>query len=123
MIPRQIRRNRDIVIHYGIIASGNSVIKSGVTRDRLAKSQGVKCFEMEAAGINALPHLIVRGICDYSDLQKNKMWQQHAALCAAICAKGLLDHIASEQKTSEDSQHPSYPQVLDKCKFTFLAQN
>jgi len=79
LVKRPVRKDRGIVIHYGTVASGNSVIKSGSTRDRLAKSHEVLCFEMEAAGINAFPYLVVRGICDYCDSHKNKRWQKHAA--------------------------------------------
>ncbi|KXX72876.1 hypothetical protein MMYC01_209211 [Madurella mycetomatis] len=60
-------------IHYGLIASANQVMKNALVRDELA-SQGVLCFEMEAAGLmNDFPCLVMRGICDYSDTHKNKI--------------------------------------------------
>ncbi|KAF2189136.1 hypothetical protein K469DRAFT_502111, partial [Zopfia rhizophila CBS 207.26] len=64
----------EVTIHYGTIASGNQVMKDGVTRDRLnAELGGVLCFEMEAAGlVNDFPCLVVRGICDYAESHKNK---------------------------------------------------
>jgi nucleoside phosphorylase len=34
-------------IHYGNIASGNEAMKHGITRDKIAKEEGVICFEME----------------------------------------------------------------------------
>ncbi|KAF3910411.1 hypothetical protein ABW20_dc0104118 [Dactylellina cionopaga] len=78
-------------IHYGLVASGNQVMKHGITRDRLSREKGILCFEMEAAGLmDELPTLVVRGICDYSDSHKNKIWQQYAALSAAAFAKELL---------------------------------
>ncbi|KAJ0162771.1 Ankyrin-1, partial [Colletotrichum tanaceti] len=78
-------------IHYGIIASGNQVMKNGKTRDRLAKDLGLICFEMEAAGLmDNFPCLVVRGICDYSDSHKAKRWQRYAAATAAAYAKELL---------------------------------
>jgi hypothetical protein len=36
------------------------------------------------------PCLIIRGICDYSDSHKNKIWQSYAAATAAAYAKELL---------------------------------
>jgi hypothetical protein len=46
---------------------------------------------MEAAGlVDAFPCLVIRGICDYSDSQKNKEWQGYAATTAAAYAKELL---------------------------------
>ncbi|KAL7931790.1 hypothetical protein V8C35DRAFT_329459 [Trichoderma chlorosporum] len=78
-------------IHYGLIASGNQVIKDSHTRDRLARDLGVKCFEMEAAGLmDAFPCLVIRGICDYADSHKNKDWQPYAAIAASAYAKELL---------------------------------
>jgi nucleoside phosphorylase len=38
-------------IDYGLIASGNQVIRDGVTRERLRKELNVLCSEMEAAGL------------------------------------------------------------------------
>ncbi|KAK6345581.1 hypothetical protein TWF718_007492 [Orbilia javanica] len=49
-----IRKNRDStapVVHYGLVASGNQVVKHGVTRDRIGQDIGAICFEMEAAGL------------------------------------------------------------------------
>ena len=66
-------------------------MKDGRTRDKLAKEHGILCFEMEAAGLmNQLPCLVIRGICDYSDSHKNKIWQGYAALTAASYGKMLL---------------------------------
>ena len=49
---------------------------------------------MEAAGLmDSFPCLVVRGICDYSDSHKNKLWQPYAAVTAAACAKELLSVI------------------------------
>lgn len=83
------------MVHYGTIASGNQVIKDGVTRDQLSSELGgVLCFEMEAAGLmNSFPCLVIRGICDYADSHKNKKWQPYAAATAAAYAKELLSVI------------------------------
>ncbi|QKX57042.1 uncharacterized protein TRUGW13939_04150 [Talaromyces rugulosus] len=88
-------RNNDVVIHYGLIASGNRVIKDGAERDRVASElEGVLCFEMEAAGMmNTFPCLVIRGICDYADSHKNKEWQPYAAAMAAAYTKDLLSVI------------------------------
>ncbi|KAF2179516.1 purine and uridine phosphorylase [Zopfia rhizophila CBS 207.26] len=93
---RQPRKSEEeVVIHYGIIASGNKVIKNAAERDRVsADLGGVFCFEMEAAGLmNNFPCLVIRGICDYSDSHKNKKWQPYAAAAAAAYAKEVLSVI------------------------------
>ncbi|KAK1139401.1 hypothetical protein N8T08_000764 [Aspergillus melleus] len=77
--------------HYGIIASGNAVLKDGYTREQLRLNTGALCVEMEAAGLMMdFPCIVVRGICDYADTHKNKEWQGYAALAAASYAKELL---------------------------------
>jgi nucleoside phosphorylase len=95
VVNRQPRKGNEIVVHYGTIASGNQVMRDGITRDIVSKDfGGVLCFEMEAAGLmNNFPCLVIRGICDYTDSHKNKKWQPYAALAAAACAKELLSVI------------------------------
>jgi nucleoside phosphorylase len=91
--PRE--SDKEVIVYYGTIASGNQVIKNAGERDRVsAELGGVLCFEMEAAGLmNSFPCLVIRGICDYSDSHKNKRWQPYAAGTAAACAKEILSHI------------------------------
>ncbi|RFU74661.1 pfs domain-containing [Trichoderma arundinaceum] len=90
-------------IHYGLIASGNRVMKDAKTRDRWAQKYGVLCFEMEAAGIMSMfPCLVIRGICDYADSFKNDLWQEYAAATAAAYAKLLLSVVAG----SDDCDAP-----------------
>lgn len=85
-------------IHYGLIASGNQVMRHGSTRDGLAQDLGILCFEMEAAGLmDNFSCLVVRGICDYADSHKNKDWQGYAAATAAGYAKDLLSVISVAQ--------------------------
>ncbi|EEH37856.2 ankyrin repeat domain-containing protein [Paracoccidioides lutzii Pb01] len=81
-LVKRIPRDGQIpVIHYGLIASGNQVMKHGRTRDKLAK-RGVLCFEMEAAGL----------------MDK---WQEYAAAIAAAYAKELLSVIHAVQVVDE----------------------
>ncbi|KAJ5689106.1 hypothetical protein N7462_003498 [Penicillium macrosclerotiorum] len=91
LVFRESRASDYPSIHYGLIASGNQVMKHGKTRDQLARELGILCFEMEAAGLmDHFPCLIIRGICDYADSHKNKQWQEYAAAAAAAYAKELL---------------------------------
>lgn len=91
---RVTRKESDPVIHYGIIASANQVMRHGGTRDKIGREKGILCFEMEAAGLmDDFPCIVIRGICDYSDTHKNKSWQPYAAVTAAAYAKELLSII------------------------------
>lgn len=91
LVKRTERTINEPCIHYGLIASGNQVMKDAKTRDAIAGDLDVLCFEMEAAGLmDELSSLIIRGICDYCDSHKQKEWQGYAALAAAAYAKALL---------------------------------
>ena len=93
----------DPAIHYGLIASANSLMKDAKARDALAMDRGVLCFEMEAAGLmNQFPFLVIRGICDYADSHKNKQWQGYAAMTAAAYAKQLLLRLAPTKVEMEN---------------------
>ncbi|KAH8172227.1 Pfs domain protein [Sarocladium implicatum] len=96
MKQRSKRPTNDPQIFYGLIASGNRVIKDAHVRNEWADNCGVLCFEMEAAGImNTFPCLVIRGICDYADSSKNKVWQEYAAATAAAYAKLLLEEFGA----------------------------
>ncbi|KEY75329.1 hypothetical protein S7711_10183, partial [Stachybotrys chartarum IBT 7711] len=98
-IARDKRDDTRPKIHYGIIASGNCLVKDVSTRDQLVKDiGGCLCVEMEAAGLmNSFPCLVIRGICDYADSHKNDKWQQYASATAAAYAKELLSYIEPRQ--------------------------
>lgn len=100
VIQRQPRSldPEDPVVHYGIIASADQLMKDAVTRDKISQQHDVMCFEMEAAGLsNDFPCVVIRGICDYSDSHKNDEWQGYAAATAASYAKELLQTIPRVQ--------------------------
>ncbi|KAF5621046.1 kinesin light chain [Fusarium tjaetaba] len=79
------------VVHFGLMASADTVMKSGEDRDRIASTEDVIAFEMEGAGVwNSFPCIIIKGGCDYSDSHKSKVWQRYAAATAAACAKAFL---------------------------------
>jgi nucleoside phosphorylase/tetratricopeptide (TPR) repeat protein len=110
IIHRDTRLTEGPHLFFGSIASGNQVMRDGLTRDRVSQDlNGVLCFEMEAAGMmNNFPCLVIRGVCDYSDSHKNKTWQHYAAATAAACAKELLCNIPSTSTAP--------PTRLDYCK-------
>ncbi|EAW09016.1 Pfs domain protein [Aspergillus clavatus NRRL 1] len=101
-VNRSQRLSTHPKIHYGLIASGNKVVRDAGMRDSLAKEYNVFCFEMEAAGVLlTFPCLVIRGICDYADSHKNKKWQEYAAAAAAAYAKLLLSRVRATLGQSE----------------------
>ncbi|GAE00197.1 conserved hypothetical protein [Paecilomyces variotii No. 5] len=80
-------------IYTGTIASADTVMKSGEHRNQIAQEEGVLGFEMEGAGVwDNFPCIIIKGVCDYADVQKNKIWQDYAAATAASGAKAFLEY-------------------------------
>ncbi|KAL4737696.1 hypothetical protein BDV11DRAFT_171685 [Aspergillus similis] len=81
------------LIYIGTIASADTVMKSGEHRDDIVRRGKVIGFEMEGAGVwDNVPCIIVKGVCDYADSHKNKLWQAYAAATGASAAKALLEY-------------------------------
>lgn len=103
-VSEKDERVQDVRVHYGLIASGNQVIKDAEFRDRLNRrfDGSVLCVEMEAAGLmDNCPCIVIRGICDYADSHKNKQWQEYAAAIAAAFAKELLQYLSPSDVQGE----------------------
>ncbi|KIW21983.1 uncharacterized protein PV07_12615 [Cladophialophora immunda] len=96
-IKRPARDDRHPAFWYGVIASGNDLMKNATERDRIGQEFGALCVETEAAGLmNDFPCIFIRGICDYADSHKNDAWQKYASLTAAAYAKEFLDYVSPE---------------------------
>ncbi|KAL4947253.1 hypothetical protein BDW69DRAFT_204566 [Aspergillus filifer] len=82
-----------ISIYIGPIASADTVMKSGQHRDEIVSKEKVLGFEMEGAGVwDSVPCLIIKGVCDYADSHKSKVWQAYAAATGASVAKAFLGY-------------------------------
>ncbi|KAJ5792491.1 uncharacterized protein N7503_008469 [Penicillium pulvis] len=115
IVPRRKRPADKIVIHYGAIASGNQVMRHGITRDNVAQELDVICFEMESAGLmDILPCLPIRGICDYSDSHKNKDWQRYAAATTAAYARELIEEISVTKSRADLNGIPNTHELLSR---------
>lgn len=96
------------LVHLGTIGSANAVMKCGEYRDAMASKDNIIAFEMEGAGVwDDLPCLLIKGVCDYADSHKNKVWQNYAAATAASAAKAFLDYWTSGQHNSNTRQGSS----------------
>ncbi|HEX8771963.1 MAG TPA: response regulator [Pyrinomonadaceae bacterium] len=86
-------------IFIGPVASANKLLKNPLKRDALRDAYSVKAVEMEGSGIadatwnHDTGYLVVRGICDYCDLNKGDLWQEYAAIVAAAYTRALLESI------------------------------
>ncbi|OWT43384.1 Ankyrin repeat protein [Pochonia chlamydosporia 170] len=117
-VQRDPRDATDPEIHYGIIASGNTLVKDAAARDRIVTDVGEDCicFEMEAAGLmNHFPCLMIRGICDYADSHKNDRWQRYASATAAAYAKELLAYVPAAE-VQETKKALEVQEVLEELR-------
>jgi nucleoside phosphorylase len=118
-IPRKTTSPR---IHYGTIGSSNVVVKDAITRDQLREDFEILCVEMEAAGLmDEFPCLVIRGICDYADSHKNKIWQSYAAAAAAAYAKELLSIIPASEVVKIRTIRKEAGKYI--CVFNIIARN
>jgi nucleoside phosphorylase len=91
------RRGDQPRVFFGVIASANTLLKDPVRRDALRDEHGAKAVEMEGSGVqdatwtHGVGYLVVRGICDYCDRNKNDDWQKYAAMAAAAYVRALLE--------------------------------
>lgn len=91
---RPDRPHGDAMIHYGTIASGNTLCRDRAFREEIREKFDAICFDMEAAGVmNNFSGLVVRGISDYADCHKNDDWQSYAAASAAGYVKLLMSYV------------------------------
>jgi len=92
--PHHSNHVRDTKIHFGRYASGNAVMKSGHRRDLLIREEQVIGFEMEGAGAwEVFGTIVVKGVVDYADGHKNKIWRGYSAARAALCAAAMIKEI------------------------------
>lgn len=84
-------------IHYGMIGSGDVLLRDERRRDELAAEHGILAVEMEGSGVAASARLrgvqwfMVRGISDYCENNgKDDVWHRYAAMMAATYTRMLL---------------------------------
>ena len=96
------------LVHFGAVASGDSVVKSAIHRDNLADSNEVIGFEMEGAGAwESIPIVVIKSVVDYADSHKSYLWQEYGALCGAACMKAFINEWSPTEKTLQLGATPS----------------
>lgn len=86
-------------VWYGPIGSGEKLVRNAHKSDELRDKYHLIGFEMEAAGImNRIPVGVIRGVCNYGDVHKNKEWKPYAA----AYAKAILNEIRPRKTPAVD---------------------
>lgn len=100
--PAGSERNGRPKVLGGAIATADILLKNPKTRDNLRDTYRAKAIEMEAGGMHsaAWAHersvMVVRGICDYCDANKNDVWQMYAAAVAAAFTRTVVLSLPQE---------------------------
>ncbi|KAK6509042.1 hypothetical protein TWF481_003807 [Arthrobotrys musiformis] len=104
-------------IFIGNIASGDTVMRSSEHRDQIARQGDIIAFEMEGAGaFDETPSLVIKGVSDYADSHKNKIWQPFAAATAASVAKAVLErYTPPEAHTTATLNKYGFDEQDQKC--------
>ncbi|KAL4751018.1 hypothetical protein BDW72DRAFT_193288 [Aspergillus terricola var. indicus] len=90
---REITEADKVSMHIGTVASADTVMKSALHRDEITRKDKIIAFEMEGAGVwDNVPCIVIKGVCDYADSHKNKLWQAYAAATGASAAKVFLEY-------------------------------
>lgn len=80
------------VVHFGLFASGDTVVQSSQDRDQIASREGVIAFETEGAGVwDNFPCVLIKGVCNYADSHGSKEWHNYASATAVACTKAFLE--------------------------------
>jgi nucleoside phosphorylase len=79
-------------VHLGLIASGDTVIRSGEERNSIARQECVLAFKMEDSSVwENFVCVLINGVCDYADSHKTKLCQRYATATAAAYLKAFLE--------------------------------
>jgi len=98
--PRQSNRRRGKpLVHYAKIGSANILLKDHLLRNSLRQQFGLRAVEMEGSGIAdaawnmGVGYIVVRGIADYCDANKDNNWQHYAAGAAACYTRAVIERV------------------------------
>lgn len=95
------------LIHFGRVASGDSIMRSSYHRDDIAAECKIIAFEMEGAGVwDTFPTMVVKGVSTYADSHKDDRWQEYAAVRAAACTKAVLSEWRVTEKVISGNYSP-----------------
>ena len=96
--PSEIRpKRREVRCHVKSMASGNAVRADNPFRDVRAPVHGTVAIDMEGAAFGLvmsrhplIPWLVVKGVCDYADRDKNDAYHDYAARASALYALSFI---------------------------------
>jgi nucleoside phosphorylase len=113
--PPELRKRRKIVCHIKPMASGSAVRADHPFEEVLAPVRGTVAIDMEGAafGLVMSRHLLIRwlivkGVCDYADQDKNDAYHDYAARASALYVLSFIRaYVTAERLPRLDGPSPS----------------
>ena len=114
--PPEIRlKQREVRCHIKAMASGSAVRADHPFEDVRAPVRGTVAIDMEGAAFGLvmnrhplIPWLVVKGVCDYADQDKNDAYHDYAARASAFYALSFIQaYISNERLPRPDGPSPS----------------
>src|SRR6266566_308724 len=100
----QIIRN-EVLCHIKSIASGNAVRADNPFKDVQVPVRNAVAIDMESAALGrvlhdhaGIPWLVVKGVCDYADTQKDDTYHGFAARASALYALSCIQDYVIEER-------------------------
>ncbi|KAL7945745.1 hypothetical protein V8C42DRAFT_352759 [Trichoderma barbatum] len=81
-------------IHFGAIASSDSIMASGLERDKISQQEEVIAFGEGNEICEGVPYLLVNGVYDYADGHRDDLWQSwrnFATIMAGAATRAILE--------------------------------
>src|SRR6266699_3570473 len=115
--PSEQRKRRKIACHIKAMASGSAVRADNPFEDIRAPVRGTVAIDMEGAAFGLvmshhplIPWLVVKGICDYADRDKNDDYHDYAARASALYALSFIRHYVTNTTMSRRDEHQNQSQ-------------
>ncbi len=113
--PLSTPEQREIACHLKPMASGNAVRSDQPFEDVRAPVRGTVAIDMEGAAFGLvmsrhplIPWLVVKGVCDYADQDKNDVYHDYAARASALYALSFIRaYVTNERLPRLDGSSPS----------------
>ena len=105
--PEISLKQREVCCHIKAMASGSAVRADHPFEEVRAPVRGTVAIDMEGAAFGLvmsrhplIPWLVVKGICDYADQDKNDAYHDYAALASALYALSFIRAYVTNERLS-----------------------
>jgi nucleoside phosphorylase/tetratricopeptide (TPR) repeat protein len=121
--PPEQRKSHKIACHIKAMASGSAVRVDNPFEDVRAPVRGTVAIDMEGAAFGLvmsrhpqIPWLVVKGVCDYADQDKNDAYHGYAARASSLYALSFIRAYVTNERLprleqSSSSSHREPPRV------------